>query len=784
MAELKTGNCNNQPQFESCLEYNDNNNCLEFTTNLGNLKVVKLPDPKVTGEIFTVGDKCFLRLFVNNVVCDTVDVTSILDKVVGFQPTFVASFKQTADKCIICLNVNGIEQEVDITSVLDKVVVTPGKLNLKIREGKCFVCYTNSLGDTNEIELPSDDYVYNAAACTLTINDAKGGAPVVAQLGVPATDMCIELDANRDLCFIAKANCICKVVLPNFVTNVKVDKVNCTIVTTFWDGTEEVCAYLEPIALNKVGDAGAFEFSFKGQTCVFNPPSLVPDPNNPNQFLWSNGYGQTTVININEIDMDFNDLSFTGSVFTLTAEDGSQSSIDICAIVAANCNSPMTVNTDGSVTYVDNAGKVTTIPAPAGSTVVDNNDGTGTVFQSDNTQCTFVKGVQSSVVANTAGQGGGVGTATITQNNGSVKNDAVCGVQSTVVASADGTTAEITQNDGSKCRVIKELPDIPVIPDIPEEILCFDMPEGTLTDITADSLTLIAEAATYVTGQLTGIYTDPVTGLSLFKDANGKVCCIAQPSVNCECGWLEYAEDPVVSAELLAGDEADANTFIVRITTEKGVEAIARITGDQGQGFNGVGVNANTGLAAANLLTDDSTYSYDVSVTKYPTIRSANGCKVKIATAIEFLDLDVSSTIRGNSQWGESFPLPSVSLPANYSGPRHGAFNSGAGDINPAYANVDTPIYFDLQSVYPNNQTPGGLDVISMSTTAVNILSGTFQSNGAGPSDAISIRLRSWCAESVDICRGKDGEIAEIKSASGTVVDESDVVYSIDDCLE
>lgn len=74
-------------------------------------------------------------------------------------------------------------------------------------------------------------------------------------------------------------------------------------------------------------------------------------------------------ININEIDMDINNVSITGSVVTFTAEDGAEVTVDICAIVAANCNSAL-IMTDNAATgmpqleFTDNAGTTNIIPLP------------------------------------------------------------------------------------------------------------------------------------------------------------------------------------------------------------------------------------------------------------------------------------------------------------------------------------------------------------------------------------------------------------------------------------
>ena len=54
----------------------------------------------------------------------------------------------------------------------------------------------------------------------------------------------------------------------------------------------------------------------------------------------------------------------TTGVYTYTDELLTATIVDVCADVALNCNASLVVNADGSVTHTDNAGTVTTIPAP------------------------------------------------------------------------------------------------------------------------------------------------------------------------------------------------------------------------------------------------------------------------------------------------------------------------------------------------------------------------------------------------------------------------------------
>lgn len=107
-------------------------------------------------------------------------------------------------------------------------------------------------------------------------------------------------------------------------------------------------------------------------------PTIVPGAAGTNTYIFDDGFGNTSVINVNEVDMDINSVTLAGSVVTFISEDSTTTTLDICAIVAANCNSTLTVNTDGSLVYVDNAGNTVNVPAPPVSTLTVNPDGSVT----------------------------------------------------------------------------------------------------------------------------------------------------------------------------------------------------------------------------------------------------------------------------------------------------------------------------------------------------------------------------------------------------------------------
>ena len=103
-------------------------------------------------------------------------------------------------------------------------------------------------------------------------------------------------------------------------------------------------------------------------------PSVVN--NGDGTYTFDDGHGGSSVIDVNEVDMDINSVTVAGSVLTFTAEDGAAVTVDLCAVVAANCNATLVANPDGSFTFTGNDGSTELIPAAGTpSTLVDNGDG-------------------------------------------------------------------------------------------------------------------------------------------------------------------------------------------------------------------------------------------------------------------------------------------------------------------------------------------------------------------------------------------------------------------------
>jgi len=95
-------------------------------------------------------------------------------------------------------------------------------------------------------------------------------------------------------------------------------------------------------------------------------PTIVA--NGDGTYTFNDGFGNTSVIDVNEIDMDIQSFVVSGSNVTFTSEDGSTASLDVCAIVAGNCNSTLVANADGSLTHTANDGTVTVVPPSTSNT--------------------------------------------------------------------------------------------------------------------------------------------------------------------------------------------------------------------------------------------------------------------------------------------------------------------------------------------------------------------------------------------------------------------------------
>jgi len=180
-------------------------------------------------------------------------------------------------------------------------------------------------------------------------------------------------------------------------------------------------------------------------------PTLTPGPLT-NQYTFDDGFGNQTVIDVNELDMDVNGISVGGSIINFTTENGTTGQIDICAIVAANCNATMTGNADGSINFNDNAGNDFTIPAQTPETVttlVVNPDGSLTYVNEQGTTTNVPAQAPETLTTMVANPDG---SYTYTSENGSI----------TTIAAENVTT--LTQNANGSFTYVNELGAATVIP--------------------------------------------------------------------------------------------------------------------------------------------------------------------------------------------------------------------------------------------------------------------------------------------------------------------------------
>jgi hypothetical protein len=291
----------------------------------------------------------------------------------------------------------------------------------------CLLRFTNAKGQTNDMALPGSTFTRDVDTCTITVGNGKGGGFTFREGLDPVADIQFSLTADKDLQLQVKDECM-KVVLPDFVTDVTISDDNCELKIFKWCSEAQTIDIFAALGLTKNADGG-FDVRLKDQICTFSPATLSVNPANPNEFIFNNQFGQTTVITVPTVALDMDGATLNGSVLQLTfGGDGNPGSlnVDICAVVAQNCNATLTVNLDGSLTHVDNAGTVTNVPAPPAATADSN--------VSDN----------------------GDGTATITQSDSTVKDDVVCGQQSTVVDNADDAFKTMTQNDGTSACIVED----------------------------------------------------------------------------------------------------------------------------------------------------------------------------------------------------------------------------------------------------------------------------------------------------------------------------------------
>ena len=208
------------------------------------------------------------------------------------------------------------------------------------------------------------------------------------------------------------------------------------------------------------------------------------------------------IIDINEIDMDINSVVANGSVITFSAEDGTKVTVDICGIVAANCNSPLVVNPDGSLTYTDNAGNVTVVPAPAPETVttlVVNDDGSLDYTSEDGTVTNVAAPTVSSLV-----QAGSV--ITHTNGDGVAVSFDVC-----AIVAANCNSPMVVNEDGSVSY--KDNAGSPTVIPAPPPSVASQTPNGTQIPVDANNMQTVTQCCPWTQEvDAGGNVTNPSTG--------------------------------------------------------------------------------------------------------------------------------------------------------------------------------------------------------------------------------------------------------------------------------
>ena len=289
--------------------------------------------------------------------------------------------------------------------------------------------FTHADGSTVDIAAPTNSTLVDNGDSTITHTSGDGTVTVVDICAIVGDNCNATIVVNADGSLTHTDNSGNTTNVPAPVSSTLTDNGNGTFTHTGADGTATV---IDICALQAAGG------------CI---ASLVNNGNGT--YTYTDENGVATVIDVNDVILDITNVTVLGDTITFTGEGGVVVVADICAMVAANCNSPMTLNADGSFTYVDNAGNVTIIPAPTGpSTVINNNDGTfthvsgtGTVTNLDVCQMVQQGGCTDSMVVNADG------SVTHTALDGNIITIPAPTV-STMTDNGDGTVTH-TSGDGT-----------------------------------------------------------------------------------------------------------------------------------------------------------------------------------------------------------------------------------------------------------------------------------------------------------------------------------------------
>lgn len=200
----------------------------------------------------------------------------------------------------------------------------------------CTISHTDEKGGVQAYILPQDQFFYDTSGCSLTILPAKGGTPVTIPVGVPSSDVNLEMTASKELRLTYKDKVI-GVQMPDSYVGCAYDRATNTLRMITCTGAEN---------------------SHSLATARLDCQTL---PDGTQVLTFTNEIDQPKVFNIPAVVLDTDDLTVAGSVLTFNyGGDGNQNTVivDICQIVADNCNATITQQyDDGGFDFIDNKGQ-------------------------------------------------------------------------------------------------------------------------------------------------------------------------------------------------------------------------------------------------------------------------------------------------------------------------------------------------------------------------------------------------------------------------------------------
>ena len=287
--------------------------------------------------------------------------------------------------------------------------------------------------------------------------------------------------------------------------------------------------------------------------------------------------------------VEYNDLTKTYTISKLSGPE-------VCGLICEYCPHIKDIEIlNGKLIASDSCGDIVVeFPFPT-STVVGNGDGTATITQTDGTvKDDVICGVQSTITDNGATAtivqndgstkqvlcagndsivDNGDGTSTITLPSGDVKDDAVCGVQSTVTD--NGVVASFLQNDGTTKDVLCAGNDS--IVDNGDGTSTITLPSGDVKDDAVCGIQSFVEdngdgtaTATFNDGSFKD---DVVCGAQSTVVDNGDGTGTVTQNDGTVCTFLKEVEIPadVFVADIQITESADGSEHFVQLVLNNGV---------------------------------------------------------------------------------------------------------------------------------------------------------------------------------------------------------------------